>query len=177
MNSVVLSLIVAMTRERLIGNHGKLPWNRLPGDLARFKEITMAEGVVVMGCRTYMSILARNSNPLPERKNIVLTRKKLVSGNEAVKFVGSVEEALDGVANLGGRACIIGGAEIYKLFLPLPELKTMYVTIVHASGLMGDAYFPEIGAKGGWSYISHSQIRKWNPKDEYESSYNVYKRS
>ena len=175
-----LSIIVAMTPGRVIGNKGKLPWKKLPSDMARFKEITMDAGVVIMGYTTYMSILERNKKPLSERKHIVLTRKRIRFHPEMVHFVDCVEDALVETIVLGGRACVIGGEQIYKLFLPLPEVKRAFVTTVNAE-LRGDAFFPSLfdrkannEAKMGWRIVSRSLPCRLDRGDEYETSLEMY---
>ncbi|MDP2651923.1 MAG: dihydrofolate reductase [bacterium] len=173
--SIDLSIIVAMTQERLIGRGGELPWRHLPSDLARFKKITKEIGVVIMGCKTYESILHRNARPLPDRKHIVLTRKRICSYHPMVQLVGSVEKALEAVEANGKRACVIGGGEIYELFLQLRWITRVFVTTVYASMLRGDVYFPDT-TKMEWKSIRSSGIRKWDSNDEYETLFETYER-
>jgi len=168
-----LSIVVAMTLKRVIGNEGKLPWH-LPGDLSWFKNVTMESRVIVMGYKTYKAIIDRNGEPLPGRIHIVLTRKHRTSSFEWVLFVHSPEETLKEVAALGGCACVIGGGEIYEIFLRMPELKTLYVTTVNAV-VKGDTYFPDI-KEMGWSCITASPVSRKHPKDEFESMWETYKR-
>jgi dihydrofolate reductase len=172
-----LSIVVAMSQKCIIGNGGELPWKRLPSDLARFKRITMKSGIVIMGRTTYESILVRNATPLPGRKHIVLTRKCICSCHESVRFVGSVEKALQEVIANGGRACIIGGGEIFRLFLPLSQVTKMYITRVHAK-LHGDVTFPAMipTANAYWRCVDTSERCKRDPNDEYYTSFELYKR-
>ncbi len=178
MGHIALSLIVAMTSKRIIGNKGELPWRHLPSDLAHFKKVTMEAGIVIMGRITYQSILARNGKPLPGRRHIVLTRLRVSSAHESVRFVGSLEEACGEVADYGKRACVIGGEEIYKLFLPVPDLIKAYVTTVNAPDLAGNAHFPELesGPNAEWKCAQRAPMRKVHPDDEYETSVSVYDR-
>lgn len=178
MQEVALSMIVAMTPERVIGNDGKLLWY-LPSDLARFKKITMIAGTMVMGGKTFRSIIDRNGKPLSGRKHIVLTRRNIFSEYESVQFVSSLEEACKEIVKCGKRACIIGGGEIFKIFLLFPQVKTVLITTVYTPGeeLIGDVYFPEISTEEGWRCEKSSAIRQWNKKDEYETSFALYKRS
>lgn len=173
-----LSVIVAMTKERTIGCNNDLPWGNLPSDMKRFQENTTKAGIMIMGHNTYASILKKHGKPLPRRKHIVLTRNKYLSSQkESVKFVKSVEEALREVALSGGEAFVIGGGEIYKTFLLVPEVRTILLTVVHtvqATELRGDTFFPEIGSD--WNLISESPVRLWNPKDAFETSFRVYQR-
>ncbi|MEM1085523.1 MAG: dihydrofolate reductase [Verrucomicrobiota bacterium] len=126
-----LTAIVAMTPDRIIGRDGTLPWH-LPEDLAFFKRTTNGHPIV-MGRKTYDSI----GRPLPKRRNIVITRDPDWSA-EGVETVGSPEE----LSKLGidDEVFIIGGAEIYRSFLP--ELDHLIVSHIHESH-PGDTRFPE----------------------------------
>ncbi|MCX6787302.1 MAG: dihydrofolate reductase [Candidatus Kaiserbacteria bacterium] len=178
MQKIDLSIVVAATPSGIIGNEGKLLW-RLPSDLARFKKITVETGTMIMGRKTYDSILARNGKPLPGRKHIVLSRNNVAPSpfNDSVQFVGSLKEACKEVVKNGGRACVIGGGEIYKLFLPIPQVTKAYVTMVLAPELIGDTrFFPLPKNAGIWKRISFSDFRKRNPNDEYRTSFSVFER-
>src|ERR1700754_3680394 len=96
-----------MTRNNVIGRDNALPW-RLPEDLKHFKSVTMGKPVL-MGRKTFDSI----GKPLPGRTNLVLTRDKSWKA-DGVVVVHSLDDALQGEALSG-----IGGAEIYRLLLPL----------------------------------------------------------
>jgi dihydrofolate reductase len=128
----MLSLIWAMDKNQLIGNANALPW-RLPADLAFFKSKTQGHPVI-MGRKTYDSL----GRPLPNRENIVLTRDNNVeiSGCSIANSVHDVVELVK-----GKDAFVIGGAEIYKLFLPLAD--ELVVTFV-AGEFYGDTYFPTV---------------------------------
>lgn len=131
----LISLIVAMAQNGVIGRSNGLPW-RLPEDLKRFREFTLGKPIV-MGRRTFEAI----GRPLPGRTNLVLTRDPHWS-TEGVRAVHSLEEALleaRGCAELVG----IGGAEVYRLLLPLA--RRIYLTHVHAD-VAGDTYFPAFDA-------------------------------
>jgi dihydrofolate reductase len=127
----LISLIVAMAQNGVIGRDNALPW-RLPEDLKRFKEFTLGKPIL-MGRKTFEAI----GRPLPGRANLVLTRDHDWRAKGAIP-VHSVEEAL-----LQTRTCdelvAIGGAEIYRLLLPLA--RRIYLTHVHAD-VPGDTYFP-----------------------------------
>lgn len=126
-----LIAIVAMTPEHVIGRNGTLPWH-LPEDLAFFKRTTSGHPIV-MGRKTYESI----GRPLPKRRNIVLTRDAAWSA-PGVEVIHSPEE-LDALADLTGEIFIIGGAEIYAVFLDrLDELLVSWVYENHS----GDTRFP-----------------------------------
>jgi dihydrofolate reductase len=127
----LVSLIVAMAQNGVIGRDNALPW-RLPEDLKRFKAFTLGK-TLLMGRKTYESI----GRPLPGRANLVLTRDRgfLAPG---VVVVHSVEEALAHAAS--NEMVAIGGAEIYRLVLPFA--RRLYLTHVHAD-VPGDTYFPD----------------------------------
>ena len=137
MSDVTLSAIVAMAKNRVIGINNSLPWY-LPNDLKYFKAVTMGKPVI-MGRKTYESI----GRPLPGRPNIVISTNPNYSA-EGVTVVSSVAEAKalanDLVAiNGGDEAMVIGGEQIYKLFMD--SLDRMYITEVMAE-VEGDAWFP-----------------------------------
>jgi dihydrofolate reductase len=127
----LISLIVAMAQNGVIGRDNALPW-RLPEDLKRFKEFTLGKPIL-MGRKTFEAI----GRPLPGRANLVLTRDRDWHAPGVIP-VHSVEEALRQT-----RTCdelvAIGGAEIYRLLLPLA--RRIYLTHVHAD-IPGDTYFP-----------------------------------
>ncbi len=130
--SLQLTAIVAMTPDRVIGRNGTLPWH-LPEDLAFFKKTTSGHPII-MGRKTYESI----GRPLPKRRNIVLTRDPHWSA-AGVEVIHSPEE-LGKLPEMIGRAFIIGGSEIYALFLPLlDDLLVSHVLENHP----GDIYLPE----------------------------------
>ena len=127
----LISLIVAMAQNGVIGRDNSLPW-RLPEDLKRFRSFTLGKPIL-MGRKTFESI----GRPLPGRANLVLTRDRDWRAGGVIP-VHSVDEAL-----LQTRTCdelvAIGGAEIYRLLLPLA--RRIYLTHVHAD-VPGDTYFP-----------------------------------
>ena len=139
---MVISIIVAMNEQRVIGANNQLPWY-LPADLQHFKMITWGKPIV-MGRRTFLSI----GKPLPGRSNIVLTHDKnfLVSG---CVIVNNIEQALD-VASSSSELMVIGGAQIYQQFLPLTQ--RIYLTEVDCQ-VSGDTFFPEYDKKT-WREVS-----------------------
>jgi len=138
---VIVSLIVAMDAERVIGRGGGLPWD-LPEDRAYFRRTTMGHPVI-MGRKTYDSI----GSPLKGRRNIVLSRstERLVAG---ATVVASPDEAL-AAAGRAEEVFVIGGAEVYALFLPMAS--RLYVTQVsnvlprpHGEVTTDEVRFPEV---------------------------------
>jgi len=128
----LISLIVAMAQNGVIGRDNSLPW-RLPGDLKRFRAFTLGKPIL-MGRKTFESI----GQPLPERTNLVLTRDRGWFAHGVI-VVHSLVEALV-QAGASAEVVAIGGAEIYRLLLPLA--RRMYLTHVHAD-VPGDITFPE----------------------------------
>lgn len=137
-----ISIIAAMTDDRLIGLDNTLPW-RLPADLKHFKQLTIGKPII-MGRKTFDSI----GRPLPDRKNIIISRNQdliipdcdtVTSIDAAVELAGDVSEIM-----------IIGGAQIYAH--ALPKTTRMYLTLVHVK-IDGDTYFPEWN-QDEWSVVS-----------------------
>ena len=132
----MISMIVAMNPEGAIGCQGKLPWH-IPEDLAYFKEVTMGKPII-MGRTTFESI----GQPLPGRTNIVLTR------DESWMPKGVITASwIDGALEVAA-ACdcpeimVIGGAEVYRQFLPMAD--RLYVTVVDREVVGADAWFPQL---------------------------------
>lgn len=132
---MIISIVVAIAENRAIGKNNQLLWH-LPADLKHFKQITSGH-TVIMGRKTYDSI----GKPLPNRRNIVITRQKGLS-LEGVEVVNSLTEAI-ALCKAENEVFLIGGAEIYKTALPLTQ--KIYLTTVHQS-FEADAFFPEINA-------------------------------
>lgn len=175
-----LSLIVAMTPSGVIGKNGVLPWGKgLPSDMAHFKQVTLDAGTVLMGRKTYESILAHSGKPLTQRRHVVLSREAVSRpSSDSVRFVSSLAEACAEVSRGSGRACVIGGADIYKLFLSAFQLTKLHITLVYGSGLVGDTRFPfslsEIEKE--WRCVEATDIGKHHPSDIYETSVRLYER-
>ena len=128
-----------MDRNRAIGKGNELPW-RLSDDLKRFKALTLGKPVL-MGRKTADSL----GRALPGRTNLVLTRSGRVPF-EGMQAVVSVEEAQE-TAHAGGaeELCVIGGAEIYALTLPLAD--RIHLTYVDTVVEDADAFFPSFNAE------------------------------
>jgi dihydrofolate reductase len=129
----LVSLVVAMARNHVIGRDNALPW-RLPADLKNFKAVTWGKPIL-MGRKTFESI----GKPLPGRANLVLTRDRGWRA-EGVSVVHSLDEALERVHDepeLAG----IGGADVYRLLMPLAS--RIYLTRIDAD-IPGDTVFPPI---------------------------------
>ena len=158
-----LALVVAASTNNVIGVGGELPW-RLPGDLKRFKSITMGKPVI-MGRLTYESI----GRPLPGRQNIVITRQPGYVAEGCV-VVADPAAALSAAGNVDV-AMIIGGGEIYRLFLR--RAAQVFLTRVHAE-LDGDTIFPELPAED-WSLVDNEDFPA-RQGQSYAYSFQVYER-
>jgi dihydrofolate reductase len=130
----MISIIVAIAENMAIGKNNDLLWH-IPADLKRFKQITSGHPVI-MGKRTWESLPRR---PLPNRRNIVITD---VAGEkiEGCEMAYSIEEAI-GMCNVDDENFIIGGASVYRQFLPHAD--RLYLTLVHKP-FDADVFFPEI---------------------------------
>ncbi|MFT2111509.1 type 3 dihydrofolate reductase [Marinomonas sp. 2405UD68-3] len=135
----MLSLIVAMSENRVIGINNALPWH-LPNDLQYFKRITMGKPIV-MGRKTFESI----GRPLPGRRNIIISRQEGLhyDGVDCIQTVEGAVSLGESIAFVEGHEeiMVIGGAQIYQRALPIAD--RLYITHVH-SDITGDAYFPEV---------------------------------
>ncbi|MCP5196213.1 MAG: type 3 dihydrofolate reductase [Gammaproteobacteria bacterium] len=127
-----LTLIAALSHNRVIGRDNRLPW-RLPADLRFFKQTTMGKPLL-MGRRTWESI----GQPLPGRRMIVLSRDSAYHAPGCV-VVRSLDKALE-LAGVVPEIIVIGGASLYAQTLPLA--KRLYLTLVEAE-ISGDTWFPE----------------------------------
>jgi dihydrofolate reductase len=143
-----ISIIVAMTKDRVIGREGGLPW-RISDDLRNFKALTLGKPVI-MGRKTHTSI----GTALPGRPNVVITHD-LGYTSQGVTVVHGLDAAISLARDLakeggGDEVMVIGGGEIYRMALPVAE--RLYVTEVHAE-VAGDTYFPDTPADA-WREVS-----------------------
>ncbi len=127
----MISLIAAMGRNRVIGQHNTLPW-RLPADMRHFRRVTMGKPVL-MGRKTFESL----GKPLAGRANIIITRDPAYTA-PGCRVVHSVDEAL-AAASGNDEIMVLGGADIFAQFMP--HAARLYLTCVHGD-FDGDAFFP-----------------------------------
>ncbi len=125
-----IEMIVAMDDTGVIGKAGGMPWGK-PVDGKRFRAKTLGKSVI-MGRKTFESI---GSKPLPDRQNIVITSNNNWQSNN-VTVAHSIKEALTKSLH---EPIVIGGAEVYRQFLP--ETSKIYVTVIHGKW-EGDTHFP-----------------------------------
>src|SRR5579885_1294168 len=127
-----ISIIVAMSINRVIGLNNALPW-RLSADLKRFKQLTMGH-CLIMGRKTFESI----GRPLPGRTTIVVTRQNSFKP-DGVQIAHSLEDGINQA--VGDEVFIAGGAQIYNKSIQMAD--RLYMTIIEKE-FEGDAFFPEI---------------------------------
>jgi len=130
-----------MSRNRVIGRDGTLPW-RLPADMRHFVRLTKGKPVI-SGRRNFEDI----GKPLPKRTNIILTRQRHYRA-EGCLVAHSPEQAL-ALAGDAEEIMVIGGEHVYEAFLPLAD--RIYLTVVEAD-IEGDTHFPEL-AERDWELV------------------------
>ncbi|OGG50576.1 hypothetical protein A2763_04405 [Candidatus Kaiserbacteria bacterium RIFCSPHIGHO2_01_FULL_54_36] len=137
-NGARICAVVAIGKNRELGKGGKLLWH-IPDDLKRFKELTLGHPII-MGRKTFESILKYLGKPLPDRTNIVVTRDALWQ-HEGVTVVSSLEAGIAKARELDSQEIHIGGgADIYQQ--ALPQIDKLYLTLVDAEAPDADSFFP-----------------------------------
>lgn len=163
----MLSLIVAISENNVIGHLNKIPWY-LPRDLKHFSSVTKGH-TVIMGRNTYESIVARLGKPLPERNNIVVTRQTNFQA-PGCTTAHSLDEALT-KSPKNEEVFIIGGAQLYQE--SLPKIDRLYITTIHTT-IDGDVFFPKLDWNG-WEKKSQERFEK-DEKNAFASTYTIYDR-
>lgn len=138
----MISLIVAMTYQRVIGQANQLPWH-LPADLQYFKATTLHKPIV-MGRKTYESI----GKPLPQRNNVILTHDTAYQA-PGCQVIHQPSEIFN-LTSPGDEIMVIGGASIYQVYLPL--VQRIYLTLIDAE-IKGDTFFP-VYDEAQWKQVS-----------------------
>lgn len=159
-----ISMIAAMTEDRVIGIKNTLPW-KLPNDMKWFRQNTLGKPII-MGRKTFESFGAK---ALPKRTNIIITRDESYQASDSV-VVHSIEEALKAAGDVE-EVMIIGGASFYEQMLPKAD--RLYLTFVHAE-LDGDAWFPEIN-NSDWNKVKKINHKK-DDKNRYAHSFIILDR-
>jgi dihydrofolate reductase len=159
----MISIIVAASTNNVIGVNGQLPW-KISDDLKRFKALTLGKPVV-MGRLTWDSI----GRPLPGRQNIVITRQSDFSA-DGCDVVASPAAAL-AIAGDAPEIMIIGGSQIYDLFLP--KAGRLHITRVETK-IDGDAFFAPI-SEADWNLVD-SESRGASDKNEFAFDFRTYER-
>jgi len=151
-----LSMIVAASENDVIGADGDLPW-RLSSDLKRFKKLTMGHHII-MGRKTFESI----GRLLPGRTTVIVTRQKDLQ-IEGAKVVHSIQSAIE-VCEGDESPFVTGGAEIYRLALPMVD--EIQLTRVHAE-IEGDTFLPEID----WAQWEEISCDRFEPDEKNQAAY------
>lgn len=141
----MISIIVAVAKNGVIGCHNRLIWH-MSEDLKRFKALTIGHPII-MGRKTFESI----GRPLPGRTNIVVSRNTELK-IDGVSVVGSIQEAIDMLPQ-EDEIFIIGGGQIYEQALPLTS--KIYLTLVDQTP-DGDTFFPEI-TQDEWREVKRTE--------------------
>lgn len=161
-----VAMIAAMGRNRVIGKSNSIPW-RLPAEQQYFKRITMGHAVLT-GRLNYEAM----KRPLPGRTNVVLTRNPQFAA-EGCEVVRSVGEALARYAgNERAPLFVIGGEQVYRLFLPVAQ--TLYLTVIDEC-FEGDTFFPEFDLSL-WEEVS-SERGVTDERNPHSYTYYVYRRA
>jgi dihydrofolate reductase len=163
---MVISAIAAMSRNRVIGVDNDLPWN-LPADMKYFMRTTRHHHVI-MGRKTFESM----GTPLKNRTNIVITREAFYTAS-GILVAHSLQEALQiADSHAETEVFIIGGAEIYRLALPL--LDRIYLTEIDLVVEHGDAFFPELDLSE-WTLV-REENHEPDEKNLYSYSFKIYEK-
>ena len=158
---MIISLIVAVSENNVIGKDNKLPW-KLSSDLKRFKYYTKGKAVI-MGRKTFDSI----GKPLPDRINIILSKQKDYKPEKTVVF-SDLSAAFNFAADNGlEEVFVIGGSNIYEQTLDLAD--RIYLTKVHTEIEGGDSTFPEIDMTE-WDIVDEESVKK-DEVNQYDSTF------
>lgn len=158
------TIVVAMGEKNEIGFDNQLLWH-LPKDLKHFKDLT-SEHPIIMGRKTYESI----GKPLPNRTNIVISRKKNWF-EEGILIVGSIKEAVKFAKKIDENVFIIGGGNIYEQTMDIAD--RLEVTLVKAD-LKADTFFPKIDGKV-WAKTGEFCHEK-DEKNQYDFCFQTYEK-
>lgn len=151
MDKPPITIVVARARNGVIGRGGKLPWH-IPADLKRFKALTMGSAMV-MGRKTFESL----PGLLPGRRHVVLTRDPAWSA-EGAEVAHSVEDTLDLAG--GERVSVIGGADVFRLFMPLADRIELTEVL---EDIDGDTFIPDPRQSGEWREVSSEDHAEGDP--------------
>jgi len=167
-NFMILSIISAIGNNNEIGKANALLWN-LPVDMKHFRETTTGHPVI-MGQKTFESM----GRPLPNRRNIILTLDKTFKRDDA-EVVYSLEELdklLDKTSQKDEEFFVIGGGQIYKLFIDKAD--KLYITHVNVSVPDADTYFPTIDPNK-WQKMSEYKHEK-DEQNIYDCNFVIYEK-
>ncbi len=170
----MLNIIVAIDEQNAIGKEGSLLCH-LSADLKHFKALTTGH-TVVMGSRTYLSLPRR---PLPNRRNVVLTRQDaaLFEGTEIVRSIEEIvamnnQKMPDTPIDTDNEIFIIGGGQVYEQMLPYAD--RLYLTRIHHTFPDADTFFPAIDMNS-WQLVSRETFSA-DDNNPYDFSFEEYLR-
>ncbi|WP_174613558.1 dihydrofolate reductase [Virgibacillus ihumii] len=162
----MISLLVAMDKNKTIGLNNDLPWH-IPNDLKFFKEKSTGN-TIIMGRKTYESM----GGPLPNRNNVVLTKKQMDFPDE-VEVINNLDTIYDWNNDYPDKELfVIGGANIFKQVMPYAD--RMYITWIDEA-FNGDTFFPEF-SDTDWKLTSKEKGEK-NEKNPYDYYFLQYDRN
>ena len=161
---MLISAIVAVSENNVIGREGHLPWH-LSQDLKRFKAITTGHAII-LGRKNYDDI----GRPLPNRTNYVLSRNKEFQAPGCI-VCSSLGEAIEAARAAGETECfIIGGAAVYRE--AMPQVEKLYLTRV-LSHVDGDVFFPE--CEGDFEKVSEEPFQA-DEKNDFPTVFQIWVR-
>lgn len=167
--NLIISHVVAMSNNRVIGVNNDLPWS-LKDDLAHFKEYT-TEKIIVMGRKTFESI----GRPLPNRVNYVIS--STLKDIEGVSIFLNLKDAIEAAKaynldkNITNEVAIIGGGYLFRD--SIHSFNKLVLTRVNCS-IDGDVYYPEIDFNN-WELVSSEKFLK-NKDNQYDFAVETYKK-
>ena len=173
---MILSIISAIANNNEIGKKNELLWD-LPIDMKHFRETTKGHAVI-MGQRTFESLGigpdGTPGKPLPNRRNIILTLDKSFKREDAevVYSLDELDELLSKTTDKGDELFVIGGGQIYKLFINKAD--RLYITHVDADFPDADTHFPEIN-KEMWKKVSEDKHGK-DAENIYDCNFVIYEK-
>lgn len=162
---MILSIIVAMARNRAIGKDNQLIWHN-SNDLKHFKQVTTGHAVI-MGYNTWLSLPGQK--PLPHRRNIIVSTR-LEQAPEGFELANSIPDALE-LVNGEEEVFIMGGGSIYEQFLPKAD--RLYLTRLDKE-FVADTYFPYLNFEE-WELIDLKVIDD-DPQVDYSYRFETWER-
>lgn len=151
----MISLIVAVAKNNVIGNNGIIPW-KIKGEQKRFKELTIGK-TIIMGRKSFEEI----GRPLPNRKTILISNTQHIESENCIT-VKSLFEALD-LAQDEDEVFVAGGGQVYKEAFPYAD--RIYITVIDKI-IEGNVYFPEIS--------DNDFVKKYEERIDGEIPYTYY---
>jgi len=161
-----VTFVVAVAKNGVIGSHNTLPFY-IPEDLKHFKQVTEGK-TVLMGKNTFNSIMNRLKKPLPNRRNVVITRNKDYKAPEGVLVYNDIDTALTELAKDTDELMVGGGSQIYSQLLEMDKVDKMIITEV-AYEVDGDVMFPKVDwskwkkvsedPREDFSFVEYERIR------------------